>query len=104
MTEMRIVVGSGPNGVAVTHALLQRGFDVTMLDVGEVLDAETAAVVASMARQEPEQWSEADKAHIQRVDFGANAAISPKRVFGSSYAYFQDRKLDAPADMRLYGS
>ena len=104
MTEVRIVVGSGPNGVAVTNALLQRGFDVTMLDVGEVLDAETASVVAAMARQEPEQWSQPDKAVIQRVAFGANASISPKRVFGSSYAYFQDPKVDASADMRLYGS
>jgi hypothetical protein len=25
MTELRVVVGSGPNAVAVTHALLQRG-------------------------------------------------------------------------------
>ena len=69
MTEMRVVVGSGPGAVGVTQALLQRGFEVTMLDVGETLDPETASVVAAMARQEPEQWSEHDKAVIQRVDF-----------------------------------
>jgi choline dehydrogenase-like flavoprotein len=104
MTEMRLVVGSGPGAIGVTHALLQRGFEVTMLDVGETLDAETARVVATMARQEPEAWSEADKAVIQRVDFTADPALSPKRLFGSTYAYFTDPKIEAPAAMRLYGS
>lgn len=104
MTEMRVVVGSGPGAVGVTHALLQRGFEVTMLDVGETLDAKTAGVVATMARQEPEQWSEDDKAVIQRVDFGDDPALPPKRLFGSTYSYFTDPKIEAPAAMKLYGS
>jgi hypothetical protein len=29
MTELRVVVGSGPNAVAVTHALLQRGLSLS---------------------------------------------------------------------------
>lgn len=104
MTEMRVVVGSGPSSVGVTHALLERGFEVTMLDVGETLDPDTANVVATMARQEPEQWSEADKAVIRRVEFNADPALSPKRLFGSTYPYFTDPKIEAPAAMRLYGS
>jgi hypothetical protein len=104
MTEMRVVVGSGPSAVAVTHALLQRGFEVTMLDIGETLDPQTEGVVARMAAQEPEQWDEADKAVIQRVDFDSDPAVSPKRLFGSTYAYFTDPNVDAPQTMRLYGS
>jgi hypothetical protein len=104
MTEMRVVVGSGPGAVGVTHALLQRGFEVTMLDVGETLDAETAKVVATMARQEPEQWSSEDRAVIQRVDFATDPGLSPKRLFGSTFSYFNDPRIEAPAALKLYGS
>jgi choline dehydrogenase-like flavoprotein len=104
MTDVRVVIGSGPSSIGVTHALLERGFEVTVLDVGETLDPETAKIVETMARQEPEDWSEHDKAVIQRIDFGANAALNPKRAFGSSYPYFLDPRIEAPAAMRLYGS
>jgi choline dehydrogenase-like flavoprotein len=104
MTEMRVVVGSGPGAVGVTHALLQRGFEVTMLDVGETLDAQTAKVVAAMAGQQPEQWSEQDRAIIQRVDFGTDPALPAKRLFGSAFSYFNDPGIEAPAALKLYGS
>jgi len=101
--ETRIVVGSGPSSIAVTHALLERGFHVTMLDAGERLDLATAKIVEVMARQEPEEWSEADKAVIQRLDF-KTASLSPKRAFGSDFAYFRDPNLESPESVRLYGS
>jgi len=104
MTEMRIVVGSGPNAVGVTHALLERGFEVTILDVGQTLEPEIAKVVEGMSQQEPEEWSEYDKATIQRLAFNENAALNPKRTFGSAFAYFVDPHIEAPAGMRLYGS
>ena len=104
MTELRIVVGSGPNAVAVAHALLERGFEVAMLDVGATIEPTTAAVVARMAGQEPTQWSAQDKAIIRRLGFGEEAAVNPKRTFGSSFAYSLDPDIDAPAGMRLYGS
>jgi hypothetical protein len=104
MTDMRIVVGSGPAAIGVTHSLLQRGFEVTMLDAGEKLDTETAQVVSEMASQEPWQWSAENKNIVQRVDFRNAPAYAPKRLFGSDYAYFIDPKLNAPAGMKLYGS
>lgn len=104
MTEMRVIVGSGPCAVGVTHALLRRGFEVTMLDIGETLDPDTARVVGGMAKQQPEQWNETDKAVIRRVDFKSDPALSPKRLFGSTYPYFTDPKIEAPPGMKLYGS
>jgi choline dehydrogenase-like flavoprotein len=103
MIETRIVVGSGPSSIGVTYALLDRGFDVIMLDAGERLDAATAKIVDVMSRQEPEQWSAAHKAVIQRLDFKAQS-ISPKRAFGSDFAYFRDPNLQSPDCMSLYGS
>src|SRR5215217_6503861 len=104
MTELRIVVGSGPNAVAVTHALLERGLEVMMLDVGATVEPEVIPVVERMARQEPEEWSAEDKALIRRTGFDAKAELNPKRTFGSSFAYHLDTAIDAPAGVRLYGS
>ena len=104
MTELRIVVGSGPNAVAVTHVLLERGFEVTMLDVGRTVEPEIARIVEGMARQEPEEWSERDKDVIRRIGFNDSAALNPKRTFGSTFAYFLDSKIESPGRMRLYGS
>jgi hypothetical protein len=104
MSELRIVVGSGPNAVAVAHALLVRGFEVTMLDVGRTVEPDIAEVVARMARQEPAEWRADDKAIVHRLGFGEEAAINPKRTFGSAFAYSLDPGIDAPSGMRLYGS
>jgi NADPH-dependent 2,4-dienoyl-CoA reductase/sulfur reductase-like enzyme len=80
LTQLRVVVGSGPNAVAVTHALLQRGFPVTIFDVGETLDPETAEIVLTMSRQEPDEWSREHKALIRQVDFNADPGLAPKRA------------------------
>lgn len=102
--ETRVVVGSGPNAVGVTHALLERGFHVTMLDVGRQLEPNIAAIVTRMAGQEPREWSADDKAVVQKMGFSATSALNPKRAFGSSYAYDLDPLLDAPRGVSLYGS
>jgi|SRR5579862_157639 len=104
MTDLRVVVGSGPNSISVTHALLERGLQVLMLDIGETLDNGTATVIERMARQEPAQWSKADKTLIQRVDFKTDPGLPPKRIFGSAFPYYLDPKIDAPERMLLYGS
>ena len=104
MSETRIVVGSGPNGVGVAHALLARGFHVTMLDVGRSLEPEIAATVAKMARQEPNEWTDSDKATVQRMAFSSSAAPNPKLSFGSSYAYAIDGQMTVSDGISLYGS
>jgi hypothetical protein len=103
MTEMRVVVGSGPCAVGVTQALLQRGFEVAMLDVGATLDPDIAHVVERMAKRKPAEWNDADKSLIQRVEFTSDPSLPPKRLYGSTYPYFADPKVEAPG-MKLYGS
>lgn len=104
MAESRIVVGSGPNGVGVAHALLCRGFDVVMLDVGRRLEPGIAAVVAQMARQEPHEWSREDKSLIRRMAFTSDSSQSPKLSFGSSYPYAVDDRLELPPGVALHDS
>ena len=104
MPELRIVVGSGPNGVGVAHALLRRGFEVVMLDVGRRLEPDIAQVVATMARQEPHEWSAEAKAIVRRMGFAAGASQSPKLSFGSSYVYAVDDRLDLPPGVSLHDS
>ncbi len=60
MPEEDLIVGSGPAGVAVAHALLARGRNVRMLDVGVELEADHAARAARMGASAPGDWSRDD--------------------------------------------
>ena len=56
-----IVIGSGPSGVAAASALIARGCEVVMVDVGEALEAPRAARRVRMGAQEPSQWTRDDR-------------------------------------------
>lgn len=79
-----IVVGSGPAGVSVSKALLERGLKVTMLDVGRTMEEKLRQEVAEL-RQKP-NLSDVDRERI-RGDVQADiTGVDEKKVFGSSYA------------------
>jgi len=85
------VIGSGLAGVFAARALAARGLKVTMLDVGETLDARRHAIVARLRELEPEAWPPADRDLI-----AANATVGgdelPKKMhFGSDYIYAAHR-------------
>jgi choline dehydrogenase-like flavoprotein len=100
---MRVaVVGSGLSGFAVAHALAARGFHVTILDVGEVLEEQRAAVVARLHDLPREEWAAEDLAFL-----GENPTISrdalPKKVyFGSDRIYSAERPY-SPTTMTVDG-
>jgi choline dehydrogenase-like flavoprotein len=89
---MRVaVVGSGLSGFAVAEALAARGVHVTILDVGETLDEQRAAVVARLHDLPRQEWPGEDLAFL-----GANSTIGrgvlPKKVyFGSDGIYATNR-------------
>ena len=85
------VIGSGVAGVFAAHALARRGLKVTILDVGESLDAERLAAVAQLRALDPDAWPAE-----QRRLISGNATIGgdelPKKMhFGSDYIYAADR-------------
>lgn len=84
---MVYVVGSGPAGVSVAHALLKRGADVTMLDVGLELEPDRARVVESLSRRPPGQWPEAARAEL-KWNLGTGAGGVPRKLsYGSDFPY-----------------
>lgn len=85
------VVGSGFSGIAAAHALTARGFAVTIIDVGETLDAERAAIVAKFRSLPSEEWNPQEFAVIdENPTIGRH--VLPKKVhFGSEYIYAADR-------------
>jgi choline dehydrogenase-like flavoprotein len=85
------VIGSGLAGVFAARALAARGLNVTILDVGETLDAARQAVVAQLRDRAPGSWP----AEYHDL-ISANATMSddelPKKMhFGSDYIYAADR-------------
>jgi choline dehydrogenase-like flavoprotein len=85
------VIGSGLAGVFAARALAARGLKVTMLDVGETLDARRAAIVTRLRGLEPEAWLPAERDLIS-----ANATVGgdelPKKMhFGADYIYAEQR-------------
>src|SRR5258706_2133371 len=89
---MHYVIGSGPAGVAAASALLDRGLDVTMLDVGEECDPDRlAAVTRIAATRAPEQWTREDFRTFRGDSTEQPAGSFPiKRMFGSDFAYAAD--------------
>lgn len=79
-----IVIGSGPAGVSVSMALIKRGLNVTMLDVGKVIEEEVLQNSNVIRRKK--KLNPKDKL-IVRGEVNADInGVQEKRVFGSSFA------------------
>lgn len=78
------VIGSGPAGVSVSMALLKRGFNVTMLDVGRTMEKEIVEDISRLRAK-----SVLSKEDINHLKGGVEVDVSgvdEKKVLGSSYA------------------
>jgi len=85
------VIGSGVAGIFAARALVARGLKVTILDVGETLDAARQKAVAELRTVDRDAWPPEHRALIS-----ANATMDsdelPKKIhFGSDYIYAADR-------------
>jgi choline dehydrogenase-like flavoprotein len=89
---MRVaVVGSGLSGFAAAHALAERGFHVTILDVGETLEEHRAAVVARLHDLPREEWSAEDLAFLGENPTIVTGSLPKKVHFGSDQIYAERR-------------
>lgn len=82
MTDL--VIGSGPAGVSVASALLDRGRRVLMLDGGRRPDERAMALRNRLAATDPESWSPQDRWAWQAPQFDTPAG--QVRRFGSDFA------------------
>lgn len=82
MTDL--VIGSGPSGVSVAMALLERGRQVLMLDPGSSLEAPAQDRRDRLAASEPDTWSVDDEKTWQAPQF--DTPTGQVRRFGSDFA------------------
>lgn len=84
---MILVIGSGPAAIAATHALVQQGHQVTILDVGTRLETERQTVVDRMAALEPGTWDTEDLATIVGQRNVSGETVHSKLSYGSAYSF-----------------
>jgi hypothetical protein len=85
------VIGSGLAGVFAAHTLAARGLKVTMLDVGETLDARRGAIVTRLRDVKPEAWPREDRDLIAANSTVGGDELPKKMHFGSDYIYAEHR-------------
>ncbi len=85
------VVGSGISGIFAARALAARGIPVTILDVGETLDAAHRAAVDRLHDLMPQDWPAADYNLIRENATFREGALPKKVHFGSDYIYADTR-------------
>jgi len=88
-----LVIGSGPSGVAASLALLERGREVTMIDVGRTIEPEHAALAAPAAGLALEQWPAGLRARLLSVEGPMEDGLPMKTNFGSTFAVRRDPEL-----------
>nr|WP_237212711.1 GMC oxidoreductase [Ruegeria lacuscaerulensis] len=79
-----MVIGSGPSGVSVATALLNRGRQVLMLDGGRRLEAPAQDGRDGLAAKDPDTWTAADVQGWQAPQF--DTPPGQVRRFGSDFA------------------
>lgn len=99
-----IVIGSGPAGVSAAWALLKQGRNVTMLDVGEQLEAEKSDLRSRLASVDPGEWLKDDiSLYTESGDFEKNGTIRPfgsDFLFRDSVGFFDNQKKNSTIALR----
>jgi hypothetical protein len=96
------VIGSGFAGTFAAKALVDRGFKVTILDVGDILDSQRDQAVRKLRSGKVDLSSSEFKMISENSTFDTNK-IPTKLHFGSDYIYAKERpysRLDLPQGAR----
>lgn len=84
MANEDIIIGSGPAGIAAAYALLGRGREVRMLDVGVTLEQDRIARRERMGSQPPSAWTPDDLEAVQAPRRATRT--DGMRPYGSDFA------------------
>jgi choline dehydrogenase-like flavoprotein len=84
---MIYVIGSGPAGISAAMALVKKGHEITMLDVGFDLEPERKEIVDHLRSLDRKMWEDASvRALKQNMVAGLNG-VELKTAFGSDFPY-----------------
>jgi len=86
---MIYIVGSGAAGVSAAFGLVEKGFEVTMLDAGFELEPERAEIVQQLSSLDKERWDEGLVRRLKENMSPKIGGIAKKYVFGSDFPYRQ---------------
>lgn len=90
------VIGSGLSAIGAIRALIEHGVKPTVIDWGDQRDIVTDQLVKTLAAQDPEDWSKAQRDKLTVNPTLSDGSRIPKKLnFGSDYFYGKDRE-DAP--------
>ena len=82
------IIGSGLAAVSAAKVLVSRGIKPIILDKGEILDSERAAIVNKLSKLEPNEWNTYDKKIITSNPTIKDKNRFPQKLnFGSDYFY-----------------
>ncbi len=84
------VIGSGPAGVSCAQALVARGVRVTIIDIGETLDAGRQSKIDALADIDPAEWPAAERSFLTHNPT-LRDWIPRKVLFGSDFPYGLNR-------------
>jgi choline dehydrogenase-like flavoprotein len=107
---MIYVVGSGHAGVTSAHALVRRGFEVTMLDAGVQLEPHRARIVDRLRAQDSHEWDPGSLREIRSPIRLTQNGLTWKSAYGSSFPYatgelapIETHGVDASASLAVGG-
>ena len=86
-SELCVVIGSGPAGVACTKALVSGGCNVTVLDSGLTLEAERRAALSAISLLPKKDWAQNNLTMIKGNVRASESGIPLKLAYGSDYPY-----------------
>ena len=84
---MIYVIGSGPTGISAAVALIKKGLDVTMLDVGFELEPERTQVVRQLRQLNKKDWDDGLIGRLKENMHAHSGGVDLKLIYGSNYPY-----------------
>jgi ferredoxin len=81
------IVGSGPAGLWCAKALIARGYQVTVFDIGERLPGDIEGIKAKLAATPKSAWPKDLIERLGATSVGPTWKIPRKLAFGSDYFY-----------------
>jgi ferredoxin len=85
------IVGSGPAGLWCAKALIARGYQVTVFDIGERLPSDIEDIKTKLAATPSSTWPKELIERLGAMSVGSTWKIPRKLAFGSDYFYAATR-------------
>ncbi|MDA8697999.1 hypothetical protein N9M41_05940 [Rhodopirellula sp.] len=84
------IIGSGHAAMSAARGLVQRGFQPTIIDVGELIEPSRQQIIDRLSNEHQENWQKSDL-QILTENKTVHTARPVRLAFGSDYVYGRNR-------------